>query len=60
MTEIFFNVSLNGKHVFRTDKYTNKDQVVKIEAALKLLIAQGYDVTRYESPVQSWNTTEVK
>jgi hypothetical protein len=59
MTEIFYNVSLNGKHVFRTDKVSSLLDVTRIEAAMLALVHAGYEVERYEAPTQGWTTTKV-
>lgn len=49
MNEYRFNVSLNGKHLFRTDWYNDGcvADVIQAELARAFRAADGYKISRY-------------
>jgi hypothetical protein len=61
MNDIYFNVALNGIYLFRTETVSDSRHAQRIQDALvrKFTVKEGYSVTRYESPWQTWDITEV-
>jgi hypothetical protein len=58
---VYFNVALNGRHLFTTDKFVHSaDQTEKGKRVLaeKFPKSEGYSVSQYTQD-GSWDSTEV-
>lgn len=53
MNQYQFNVSHNGKHLFRTDWYDIQEDAVRIAAALsaKFPASEGFAITQLKRPM---------
>ena len=60
--EVFYNVSLCGKFLFRTDVFLNPSQgeLVRVEASLQILTQSdvNYEITRSERPA-IWKSKKI-
>ena len=61
MIEIYWNVALHGKHLFRTDRYDRTDDAYRIQLELiaRFPAREGFSVTRYER-IPSWRSAELE
>lgn len=61
MYQYYFSVAKDGKFLFRTDLFDERDRVIQVEAELASAYPadQGYEITLYKRKA-TWTSTRVR